>query len=115
MLAFAGEAWGAVSTANLSYLRAPGAEDCPDERWIRQAVSARLGTDPFVDRGDLSIAAEVRRSGAQAKGTVTVTGKQGEPLGSRELVSAHGDCFEVASAMELAISIALDPTYLIRP
>jgi hypothetical protein len=111
--------WVAAAAAprpvTLSYLRDPGAEACPDERWIRQAVSARLGADPFVEAGEVRIEARISKAARGLIGTIAVTDNAGARLGRRELASATGDCLELASAMELAMAIAVDPQYLTRP
>jgi hypothetical protein len=60
-------------TARLTYSRGAGAADCPDVEVIRAGVAARLGYEPFDDRGE-------------------------------------SDCLELASATELALSIAIDPS-----
>jgi hypothetical protein len=98
---------------SLQYIREKGAENCPDERWIRQAVSARLGFDPF--RADASTRIDARMSPAPKgmNGSLVVVDAAGKRLGRRELVSEHGDCLELASALELAITIAVDPQYLV--
>lgn len=102
-------------TVTLSYARAPGLERCPDERWIRQAVSARLGFDPFRDDAELRVEAKIDSAAQGLVGTLSVTDRSGKRLGRRELSSPAGDCLELASAMELAIAIAVDPLYLSRP
>ncbi len=99
----------------LDYQRGDAAQSCPDERWIRQAVATRLGMDPFVAESNLHVEARIIRSGPALAGTLVLTNQDGVRLGRRELASATGDCLELASAMELAIAIAVDPLLLTRP
>src|SRR4051812_9253454 len=87
LCAAGGAAQSAPSTVALHYVRAPGTERCPDERWIRQAVSARLGADPFQDDGALKIEAQIRPDGAALAGSIDVTRQTGEAAGHRELRS----------------------------
>lgn len=102
-------------TVRLSYVRDSGAEQCPDERWIRQAVTARLGFDPFKDDADVRVEARVSRASKGLAGSISVTDTSGKSLGRRDLTSVTGDCLELASAMELAIAISVDPQYLSQP
>lgn len=97
-------------TARLDYRVAPGLEGCPDERWVRSAVSARLGRDPFDAAGENAVSVQLARaSGAALVATVEVV-RPGGRVGRRTLDSPTGDCLELASAVELAISLALDPS-----
>jgi hypothetical protein len=97
-------------TARLNYGRGPSAPDCPDVDVIRAGVTARLGYDPFDDRGELLIVATVNRSGRTLDARIQISGAAGKAATTeRKLVSRQNDCLELASAMELAISIAIDP------
>ena len=96
--------------ARLDYRVAPGLEGCPDEQWVRSAVSARLGRDPFDAAGENAVSVQLARStGAALVATVEVVRPDGR-VGRRTLDSPTGDCLELASAMELAIALALDPS-----
>src|SRR5689334_10126408 len=96
----------------LSYVREAGVDECPDERWIRQAVTSRLGFDPFADDAEVRVEAKISSDARGLVGTLGLTDRSGARLGKRELRSDARDCLELSSAMELAISIAVDPQYL---
>ncbi|HEY4186618.1 MAG TPA: hypothetical protein VGP07_16190 [Polyangia bacterium] len=49
-------------TARLSYTRAVGADECPEEDSVRAGIAARLGYEPF-DEAAAALAAGQRRSG----------------------------------------------------
>lgn len=111
----AGSAWAEVPTVSLTQILGPGTDGCPDARWLKQAVSARIGSDPFVDDGALSVEAKFSKAAPALVAQVKVTTKAGEPRGRRELRSETGDCLELASAVELAIALAIDPQHVSRP
>ncbi|MHB8877705.1 MAG: hypothetical protein ACYC8T_28780, partial [Myxococcaceae bacterium] len=88
---------------------------CPDERWVRQAVAARLGFDPFQAEADIQVEVRISQPGKGLAASIQVTRRDGQRLGHRDFTSVAGDCPELASAVELAIAIAVDPQYLARP
>jgi hypothetical protein len=95
--------------AQLDYGVAPGLRGCPDEAWIRSAVSARLGRDPFSAEGEVRVVVRISQVKAPALvGQVELTRADGR-VGRRSVESETGDCMELASALELAVSLALDP------
>jgi hypothetical protein len=96
--------------ARLSYSRLRGAEHCPDDESLRNAVSARLGYPAFEESAAVSIAARVSASATGLEGQVEINGK-----GERRFFSAERNCQELSSTMALAISIAIDPQSLTRP
>ncbi len=98
----------------LTYERGSGAERCPDEQSIRDAVVVRLGYPPFVAQGKLAIAARVKGEGAGLAAKIDLREVSGELLGERELSSPNADCAELAEAMVLAISLAIDPVAVDR-
>ncbi|HEY3448467.1 MAG TPA: hypothetical protein VGK67_19080 [Myxococcales bacterium] len=104
-----------LPTVRLLYSRAPEALGCPDEAALRRAVAARVGRDPFGEPAQLVLRASVgpARTGLTAR--VEAATSSGEPRGSRVLDSRGRGCAELASAMELAISIAIDPLCLAKP
>ncbi len=101
-------------TARLIYLRGAEAESCPDEPALRKAVSARLRYDPFRTDGATALRVVVSRADRTWRARITLLDGQDQTVGERELL-AHRDCAELASALELAISIAIDPQMLSRP
>jgi hypothetical protein len=105
----------AAPAVRLSYQRGAGAERCPDELAVRSAVAARLGYDPFHEPAQLELEARVAAQGTGLLGSVTAKSSDGQSRGSRELRSEQADCAELSSALELAISIAIDPPSIMRP
>jgi len=98
-----------VRTVRFRYQRGAGAETCPDESALRRSVAARLGYDPFGDaaEGALHVRIEQREQGLGAH--VTLLDRDDAVLGERSLVSAAADCGELAEAVVLAISLAVEP------
>jgi hypothetical protein len=105
---------GATNTAHLVYVRGDLAQ-CPEEEEIKNAVSARLGYDPFDARSTTTVTAVITRDRGGLRANVDLRNQATGTGGRRELSSARSDCSELASAMELAIAIAIDPRSLLRP
>jgi hypothetical protein len=95
-------------TVRLIYERAANAAECPDRDTVLDAVRARLGFDPFREPAEITIAASVSRAGEQLYARIRLSDGTGQ-TGERRLASHRADCAELASAMELALSIAIDP------
>jgi hypothetical protein len=110
---FAPRARAAKSTASLVYVRSDLLE-CPEESEVRDAVSSRLGYDPFDPRAPTTVTAVITRERAGLRARVELRNPSTGATGVRLLTSAPGDCTELASAMELAISIAIDPLSAMR-
>lgn len=99
--------------AVLTYERGAGAEQCPNEPSLRRSVAAHLGYDPFVPEAALHVTARITSSRRGLRGTVTAR-ERGEVVGEREIPSPTADCVELARALALAISVAVDPFSLTR-
>ena len=99
----------AAPEARLEYRVDASVKGCPDERWVHAAVAARLGREPFVAEAPELVSVVISPAEAPAiTAQLTVTRASGR-VGKRTLDSPSGDCMELASAVELAISLALDP------
>lgn len=109
----AGAAPKGPPAVRLVYARAPGAERCPDEAAVRSAVAARLGIDPFREPAELIVSATITAHAGTFRARLDVSTPSGKSKGVRELSSRSSDCAELASAMDLAISIAIDPLALV--
>src|SRR5690242_4590359 len=57
-------------TIELTYVRGPGAADCPDTQGFRKTVSRQMDGDPFDPGGRLRLRASVERIGAELVGTM---------------------------------------------
>ena len=101
-------------TTKLTYSRGPGAADCPDVDVIRAGVAARLGYEPFDEHAQRIVSATVNRTGRVLEARIQIGGADGKAVAERKLSSRQSDCLELASAMELAISIAIDPMVVTR-
>jgi len=95
-----------VRPVHLVYTRAPDAEDCPDAESIRQAVRSRLGYEPFYDPAPATLAARITRERGKLVARIELSGP-GES-GHQEIAGA-ADCAGLASAVIVAIALAIDP------
>lgn len=102
-------------TASLRYTLGPGAERCPDAETIRDAVAARLGREPWDEAAPRVIIVAVGREGEGLRARVELRRRDGKISGLREMSSPARDCVELAAAVELAISIAIDPLSFTSP
>ncbi|HEY8942978.1 MAG TPA: hypothetical protein VIM73_01900 [Polyangiaceae bacterium] len=98
----------ASPTARLEYSRGPGAETCPDQQAVTDAVAQRLGYDPFVTGEGPTLRAHVERSGERFVGVLVLDGSSNEPRAERRLESTNS-CAELISALALSMSIVIDP------
>lgn len=114
-LALASREAHAAPSARLVYLRDAEASSCPDESAVRAAVAARLGYDPFMAFAPSTMFAEIRREGADYKGSVKLVDPHNVVRGARELVHTGEPCSELVDAMALSMSIAIDPLSLTGP
>ncbi len=103
-----------TQTATLELTIEERLEGCPTEAVIRRTVAAHLGWDPFRDVADLHVVARLSSDGEGLVATVRAFEADGAPVGEREFRSETADCEEVARAMALAISVAVDPFVLTR-
>jgi hypothetical protein len=90
-------------------------ETCPDEAKLRAGVVARLGYDAFDAAAEEELKVSLRRTGHELEALITITDGQGRVRAERRLISRHGDCAELASSVELAVSIAIDPFRVAEP
>jgi hypothetical protein len=100
---------GAEEKARLVYVRGDGAGDCPNEVDLRMWVMARLGYDPFSPQASRVVIARVEARAHQLFSSVEVADEHGLSTGQRELSSKNERCQELARAMALSISLAIDP------
>lgn len=99
----------AENKARLVYVRGDGAGGCPAEVDLRLWVMARLGYDPFSPQASRVVIARVEAREQRLFGSVEVADQNGLSAGQRELSSKNQHCDELARAMALSISLAIDP------
>jgi hypothetical protein len=97
------------NTVRLAYSRGPGAESCPEERALRDAVLDLLGYDPFRADAKEDIDARVVRGPGGLEAAIDLLDESGRSRGVRRLLSRRQDCAQLASALALALAIAVDP------
>jgi hypothetical protein len=90
-------------TAHLEYTRKTGANVCPDEASVRDAVAARLGYDPFRDDAARVIKVTVTHDGKGFHATIE------EGTHVRRLDSPAKDCADLSSSIAVSLSTAIDP------
>jgi hypothetical protein len=100
--------------ATLQVERGPRLRGCPSDASLARAVAARLGYDPFQGGVGIAVRAHIEARGRGLTASVEARAEDGALLGRRELSSEHGDCEELARALALAISVAIDPFVLTR-
>lgn len=94
--------------ATLRYERGPGAEGCPDQPDLEGAVRARLGYDPFEDGAPLRLEAQIDRDGPHLRARLFTRSPTGAP-GEWSRTSPTTRCDDLAEALALSISLAIDP------
>ena len=101
-----------ATSARLVYERDASAATCPDEAALRAAVNKLVGTDPFDDAATKVISCRVEMIRHTLRARIDVDDGTGRPTSARELVSKRDDCQELAEAVALALSIAINPLTL---
>jgi hypothetical protein len=92
--------------ARLEYVRDAGAEACPDEREIREAVTLRLGHDPFSDQATRVLSCRIAADGQGLRAEIVERGVDGATAGVRALVTRDRSCRDLTPALLLVISLA---------
>jgi hypothetical protein len=97
----------------LSHTRGMGASSCPDEAALKANVVSRLGYDPFVATAPLRASTRLERVGSGFTASLELV-RDGEAPRTRALSSESADCREVAESLALALTLAIDPQFLVR-
>jgi hypothetical protein len=112
-VAFSSRSAEAAPSARLVYARGPGAEGCPDEHALREAIAARVGYDPFFPWAPLTISVEVSAVGGHLRGRIIVETANIEK-GSQTIDGTRGpngsaaSCEDLLGSIALAVSVVLD-------
>lgn len=89
---------------------------CPDRPHLQEAVAHRLGRNPWDDGAMQRFQVVIRRqTGGRLVANVDLVDAEGRRLGARVLRSADPECEELAAAVALAITIAIDPLAVVAP
>lgn len=108
VLALAPAAAQTPATVRLEYLRAAGAERCPDASRIHEAVAAQLGRSAFRDDAAASVRVVLSRDGSQWVASLTARDGEGALVGSRDLRVASANCRDVTDALAFALGLAVE-------
>jgi hypothetical protein len=95
--------------AELTVSRGPGAEDCPDDTALATSVATRLGYDPFERGAVRRVHVLIERPAGVLRARIELTTRDEANVLSRSMESSEEECRELASAIGLAVSIAIDP------
>ncbi len=101
--------------ARLVYTRGAGAEGCPEEAEVHDALSARLGYDPFDAAATDEFKVSISARGKGLTAVVELFDTQGTRRGERTLTSPTRECGELAASFELALAIAIDDIKRVAP
>lgn len=93
----------------LEYARDDRAQNCPDRAALREAVSKRLGYDPFFPAARQAVVVQITTVDDGLRAELRLLDENGIIRGSRELHERPEQCDELVASLALAISIALDP------
>lgn len=99
----------AFASAELVYVRDPGARDCPSEMELRLAVAHRLGYDPFHTGSRRRVVVMLAAEGDQLVARFDLVDEQGNSEGERRLQAAPDACADLVRGLALSLSIAIDP------
>lgn len=99
-------------TVRLEYVRATGAEQCPEESYFRDTVERRVSYAPFATSAPARLLVTISREGARYRGRWEVLDAAGlvrrrdiPPAG----VAALADCYNLVQGLGLAFAIELEP------
>ena len=103
----------AAPGARFIYIRGKGAETCPSETEVRDAVRVRLGYEVFSIFATSTMFTEVSAIKGGFTANLKLVDASNTVRGDRVLV-VRGNCAELMDAMALTISIAIDPMSVTR-
>jgi hypothetical protein len=110
-LCSAAEAQSEQSSPALHWSRAAGAGECVDPRTLAHLVESYTGPVLVAPaQADVSIEGQIERAGADLfRVRISVTGRQGPPVGERVLELNAIECRKLDGAIALVIATTLDP------
>lgn len=105
---------GPPGAVDLAWVRAEGAQSCPDGATLESDVTQRLGRNPFVSGASQRIEGVVSRHEARWVARVYVRDGAGVLVGSREITSDAPGCASISNAIALAIALTIDSDAALR-
>ncbi|MBX7113461.1 MAG: hypothetical protein K1X64_03930 [Myxococcaceae bacterium] len=101
------------TTVTITHIRGEGTLSCPDEAALKGNVVSRLGYDPFVPAAPVRALTRFTRAGQRFSASLELV-REGEAPRTRTLDSESTDCRDVAESLALALTLAIDPQFLVR-
>jgi hypothetical protein len=98
----------APSVLRLAWARGDGADRCPAQSAVMDAVRARLGRDPFTADATTSAEVLIERAG-RWRARILFRDASGAVLLRRELDDGADDCAAITAAAVLSVALALAP------
>lgn len=107
----------AARTAALSWVREPGAEECPAGPAIAAEVARVIGESRLgsLAQADVIIEGRVAPKNGGFETVLTVTARSGAMLGTRKLDSQSASCASIRADVGLVIALMIDPDAAMRP
>ena len=101
----------------LSWVRAPGAEECPAGPVLGAEVERVLGGPTLAPlaQAEMVIEGHVAPSAAGFETTLTLTLRSGAVLGTRKLTSGDASCAAITRDVALVVALMIDPEAALRP
>ena len=98
-------------TSSLSWVRLAGSESCIAAAELGTRVEAHLGRTVFSSpsTANVSIEGHVERRGKRFVAMLGGSGRDGTPIGTRQLDSEGADCRSLDVALILVIALMIDP------
>jgi len=117
LLALFARVAAAGESAALNWQRLPGAESCPSEAEVTQAIERRLGHAALVLKEQATLLIEAKLQGVSSGGFhVEIALIRGDTVeGRRELDSEEPSCQSVAETAALVIALTIDPDASLEP
>lgn len=97
----------------IAWVRAEGAERCPDGAALRARVGERLGRAPDPAPNAIEVVASRAENVWSAR--VFVRDGQGALTGERALQTEGNDCEQLVAAVSLVVALVIDPEAALRP
>ncbi|WP_437690756.1 hypothetical protein [Sorangium sp. So ce176] len=94
--------------------RGPGAERCPDERFLRAETARRMGFDPFDAEAPLTVAVSIEQGQGELIASIYLRDRRGLVLWA-DGYRTRDDCKTLVSTVALSIAVQLDDTGELPP